>query len=163
MPAELETMAYAGATPWHGLGTPLTDDDLYDWQRTCMRAGLDWDIELVPLMTADTHATVTHRAVRRTTDTRILGVVGPRYTILQNRDAFAWFQPFLLGVGEPPLAAEAASLVSDGHCRPFAGGSRKRARMMAMPVTPLTSLTTSVSFTFICSKAFCMCCTCWAE
>jgi hypothetical protein len=31
------------------------------------------------------------------------------------------------------------------------------ARMMAMPVTPLTSLTTSVSFTFICPKAFCMC------
>src|SRR5262245_32565443 len=49
----------------------------------------------VPLVTADTRATVTHRAVRRTSDARVLGVVGPRYAPLQNRDAFAWFQPFL--------------------------------------------------------------------
>jgi phage/plasmid-like protein (TIGR03299 family) len=88
-------MAYAGATPWHGLGTPLTDDDLYDWQRTCQKSGLDWDVDLVALQTADTQAKVDHRAVRRASDGRILGVVGPRYTVLQNRDAFQWFQPFL--------------------------------------------------------------------
>src|SRR5262249_8778664 len=35
------------------------------------------------------------RAVRRTSDARVLGVVGPRYAPLQNRDAFAWIQPFL--------------------------------------------------------------------
>jgi phage/plasmid-like protein (TIGR03299 family) len=95
MPAEVETMAFAGATPWHGLGTPLADNDLYDWQRTCEKAGLDWDVELVALQTADTHAKVDHRAVRRTSDSRVLGVVGPRYAPLQNNDAFAWFQPFL--------------------------------------------------------------------
>jgi phage/plasmid-like protein (TIGR03299 family) len=95
MPAEVETMAYAGATPWHGLGTPLADDDLYDWQRTCQKAGLDWDVDLVALQTADTRADVAHRAVRRKTDGRILGVVGPRYTVLQNKDAFQWFTPFL--------------------------------------------------------------------
>jgi len=95
MSAEIETMAYAGATPWHGLGTPLTDDDLYDWSRASQKAGLDWDAELVALVTSDTHAKVESKAVRRTSDGRILGVVGDRYTILQNRDAFAWFQPFL--------------------------------------------------------------------
>jgi hypothetical protein len=31
MPAEIETMAFAGVTPWRGLGTPLTNDGLYDW------------------------------------------------------------------------------------------------------------------------------------
>jgi phage/plasmid-like protein (TIGR03299 family) len=102
MPAEVETMAYAGATPWHGLGTPLTDNDLYDWHRTCRKAGLDWDVDLVTIQTADTHADVAHRAVRRASDGRILGVVGPRYTVLQNRDAFAWFQPFL-DAGEAAL------------------------------------------------------------
>jgi phage/plasmid-like protein (TIGR03299 family) len=95
MPAEVETMAYAGATPWHRLGTALEEADLYDWQRTCQKAGLDWDVDLVALQTADTQAKVDHRAVRRTSDGRILGVVGPRYTALQNRDAFRWFQPFL--------------------------------------------------------------------
>jgi phage/plasmid-like protein (TIGR03299 family) len=95
MSAEIETMAFAGATPWHGLGTALEEADLYDWQRACGKAGLDWDVELAPLQTADTHANVTRRAVRRTSDNRILGVVGPRYMPLQNKDAFAWFQPFL--------------------------------------------------------------------
>jgi phage/plasmid-like protein (TIGR03299 family) len=95
MPAAVETIAFAGATPWHGLGTVLEPTDLYDWQRTCIKAGLDWEAELVPLMTADTQAKVDHVAVRRNTDGKVLGVVGPRYHVLQNRDAFKWFDPFL--------------------------------------------------------------------
>jgi phage/plasmid-like protein (TIGR03299 family) len=88
-------MAFFQETPWHGLGTALHEEDLYDWPKTCGKAGLAWDVELVPLVTADTQAKVTHCAVRRTTGGRTLGVVGPRYCALQNRDAFAWFQPFL--------------------------------------------------------------------
>jgi hypothetical protein len=95
MPHEVETMAYFGELPWHGLGTALDEADLYDWPGASRKAGLDWEVELVPLVTADTQIQVTHRAVRRQTDGRILGVVGPRYTVLQNRDAFQWFQPFL--------------------------------------------------------------------
>src|SRR5437763_3022902 len=95
MAHEVETMAFFQKTPWHGLGTALHEDDLYDWPKTCEKAGLAWDVELVPLVTADTQAKVTHQAVRRKTDSRILGVVGHRYAVLQNRDAFAWFQPFL--------------------------------------------------------------------
>ncbi len=95
MSHEVETMAYFGEVPWHGLGTPLTAEDLYDWKRACGKAGLNWDVELVPLLTADTNTRVPHKGVRRTTDGRILGVVGPRYTPLQNRDAFQWFTPFL--------------------------------------------------------------------
>lgn len=95
MPHEVETMTYFGSTPWHGLGTKLSEEDLYDWTRTCQKAGLNWDVELAPLVTADTQAAVAHRAVRRKTDNRVLGVVGPRFHPLQNRDAFKWFQPFL--------------------------------------------------------------------
>ena len=61
MPHEVETMAYAGATPWHGLGTALAEEDLYDWQKACTKAGLNWDVELVPLVTADTHAATDNR------------------------------------------------------------------------------------------------------
>jgi phage/plasmid-like protein (TIGR03299 family) len=89
------SMAYFGETPWHNLGTPLTPDDLYDWQSVCVKSGLDWEAELVPLLTADTQAKVEHQAVRRKTDGRILGVVGKNYHVLQNREAFQWFQPFL--------------------------------------------------------------------
>jgi len=95
MPHEVETMAFAGATPWHGLGTPLTEADLYDWPVACDKAGLAWDVELATLVTADTQSPVAHKAVRRTSDGRVLGVVGPRFCVLQNRDAFQWFQPFL--------------------------------------------------------------------
>jgi phage/plasmid-like protein (TIGR03299 family) len=75
----------------------LEEGDLYDWPAASKKAGLDWEVELVPLITADTQAQVAHRAVRRTSDSKVLGVVGPRYAPLQNKDAFAWFQPFLDG------------------------------------------------------------------
>ncbi len=95
MAHEVETMAFFGALPWHRLGTALEEADLYDWPSASRKAGLDWEVELVPLVTADTQAQVDHRAVRRTPDSKVLGVVGPRYAPLQNKDAFGWFQPFL--------------------------------------------------------------------
>jgi phage/plasmid-like protein (TIGR03299 family) len=95
MSAQVESMAYFGAVPWHGLGTILETTDLYDWPKACIKSGLDWEVELTPLVTADTQAAVAHRGVRRKSDGRILGVVGHRYHVLQNRQAFAWFEPFL--------------------------------------------------------------------
>jgi phage/plasmid-like protein (TIGR03299 family) len=95
MTHEIESMAYFGELPWHGLGTALEEADLYDWQQACIKSGLDWEAELVPLVTGDTGAKVEHRAVRRKTDGNVLGVVGPRYTLLQNQEAFGWFEPFL--------------------------------------------------------------------
>ena len=95
MAHEVETMAFFGQTPWHGLGTPLAEEDLFDWQKACVKSGLDWEAELVPLVTADTQASVAHRGVRRKSDGRILGVVGPKYHVLQNQEAFKWFTPFL--------------------------------------------------------------------
>ena len=106
-------MAYAGQTPWHGLGTVLDESDVYDWRKTCAKSGLDSDVELVPLITTDTQAKVENKAVRRSTDGKILGVVGPRYHPLQNKEAFQWFQPF--------LDAKEAALHTAGSLR---GGSR---------------------------------------
>lgn len=107
------SMAYVGQTPWHGLGTALEESDLYDWTSASKKAGLDWSVDLVPLVTADTQAQVEHKAVRRSTDNKVLGVVGPRYHPLQNTDAFKWFQPF--------LDAREASLHTAGSLK---GGSR---------------------------------------
>lgn len=38
---------------------------------------------------------VARYGVRRVQDGKIVGNVGPRYTVLQNREAFEWFKPFL--------------------------------------------------------------------
>lgn len=95
MAHEIESMAFFGEVPWHGLGTELQEADLYDWPSACKKAGLDWEVEKVPLVTADTQAKVDHFAVRRKSDGRILGAVGARYTPLQNEQAMKWFAPWL--------------------------------------------------------------------
>jgi phage/plasmid-like protein (TIGR03299 family) len=77
MAHQVESMAFFGQLPWHGLGTALDEADLYDWHSACRKAGLDWQAERVPLLTADKQEPVARYAVRRTSD------------------AFRWFQPFL--------------------------------------------------------------------
>jgi phage/plasmid-like protein (TIGR03299 family) len=92
MPAAVEKMMFVGATPWHGLGNQL--DEAPTISEAITAAGLDWEVGLKDLQTVD-GIHVSHRATYRKTDNSILGVVGPRYTPLQNQDAFDWFQPFL--------------------------------------------------------------------
>jgi phage/plasmid-like protein (TIGR03299 family) len=92
MPAAVEQMMFVGATPWHGLGNKVDAD--IGVEDAIVAAGLDWEVGLKDLQTVD-GVPVSHRATYRKTDGSILGVVGPRYTPLQNKDSFDWFQPFL--------------------------------------------------------------------
>lgn len=92
MVANVETMFYVNETPWHGLGEKL--DAPPTIQEAITLAGLDWEVGLKDLFTAEGQQ-VPARATYRKTDNSILGVVGPRYTPLQNADAFDWFQPFV--------------------------------------------------------------------
>jgi len=96
MPAAVEKMMFVGATPWHGLGNKVEEGITVS--DAMVSAGLDWEVGLKDLVTID-GTPVNHRATYRKSDGSILGVVGPRYTPLQNSDAFDWFQPFL-GAGE---------------------------------------------------------------
>jgi phage/plasmid-like protein (TIGR03299 family) len=96
MVAEVESMAYAGAVPWHGKGEPISEEDGRSCERTIVKSGLNWLVEKVRLMTFDTREVVNRYATRRVSDRKILGDnVGPRFHILQNPEAFRWFQPFL--------------------------------------------------------------------
>jgi phage/plasmid-like protein (TIGR03299 family) len=89
-------MAYVGETPWHRLGTVVDESSAYDAEGFIKAAGLDWEAEKVRLQTCDTAEAVDAYMVRRTSDKKKLAdSVGSRYTILQNRDAFKWFQPWL--------------------------------------------------------------------
>lgn len=92
MPAAVESMMFVGETPWHGLGNRLDDNPTV--KDAIVNAGLDWEVGLKDLFTED-GVGVPARATYRESDGSILGVVGPRYTPLQNQDAFDWFQPFL--------------------------------------------------------------------
>lgn len=87
-----DCMFYVGETPWHGLGQKL--DENPSISEAMVAAGLDWEVGLKDLFTSE-GTPVPARATYRKTDGSILGVVGPRYTPLQNSDAFDWFQPFL--------------------------------------------------------------------
>ena len=47
MVAAVETMAYAGEVPWHGLGTKVSNDISID--DMLRESGLNWNVELVPV------------------------------------------------------------------------------------------------------------------
>jgi phage/plasmid-like protein (TIGR03299 family) len=89
----VETMFWVNQPPWHGLGVRLEGNPTVE--QAVEASGLGWEVELVPLVTADAGEAAPARAVRRAADRRVLGVVGPAYHSLQNRAAFAWFEPFL--------------------------------------------------------------------
>jgi phage/plasmid-like protein (TIGR03299 family) len=93
MAHEIENMLYVGAKPWHGLGKAFPEAP--SLEEAIVAAGLDWKVGLKKLQTTDTQETVDALATFRESDNRILGVVGPNYHPLQNRDAFEFFRPFI--------------------------------------------------------------------
>jgi phage/plasmid-like protein (TIGR03299 family) len=92
MTAAVDQMMFVGETPWHGLGNKV--DASIGISEAIESAGLNWEVGLKDLQTVD-GISVSHRATYRKDNNSILGVVGPRYTPLQNQSAFDWFQPFL--------------------------------------------------------------------
>lgn len=88
-PAEIETMAYHGEAPWHGLGVQVPD--VMTWAEAIKAAELDWQVEMRPLYypVNGVHEEVKiRRAVVRTSDQKVLGVVGTDYVPVQNTEAF---------------------------------------------------------------------------
>lgn len=90
---EKDTMFSVGERPWHGLGTVLKSAPTI--QEAIVTAGLDWDVELQPLQTITQIDLEGHRGVIRTDDNSCLGVVSSGYKVLQNKDAFKFFEPFV--------------------------------------------------------------------
>ena len=73
MSHEVEKMVFAGATPWHGLGTEIDDATTF-WDAFKM-AGLDWEVKPEPLFRGDGSEVKAQASVRQS-DGRVLGVVG---------------------------------------------------------------------------------------
>ena len=105
-------MAYAGDTPWHGLGTRVADD--LTPQQMLDAAGLDWEVEKVPA-----YATVGGEQVRvgrsalvRKVDNQILDVVSDDWNPVQNEQAFEFFNDFIAQGG---MQMHTAGSLDDGR------------------------------------------------
>lgn len=98
MAHEIENMMYVGETPWHSLGIKL--DRPPTAEEAIKAAGLDWKVHLTDLQLArstNAYMIPSHKAVVRGSDDSILGVVGNRWSPLQNEEAFKFFDPFIKG------------------------------------------------------------------
>jgi len=96
MPHEIETMFSARIPAWHKLGT-VTEGALNSAD-AIVQAGLDWTVSTRGLMAYETGGLTTdfkslvevpdYYATVRDTDDSVLGVVGRRYTPIQNLECF---------------------------------------------------------------------------
>ena len=109
MAANVESMMYVGRTaPWHGLGVsvinaPTSRDAL-------IYSGLDWKVIQKKLKTIDGVEIPGFKANLRDIDSKVLGIVTDRYTVVQNEEAFA-FTDALLGEG---VRYETAGSLNEG-------------------------------------------------
>ena len=106
MAANVETMFSVREKPWHGLGTivqeaPTSKDALH-------LAGLDWTVRQEPVIYKEQDSGYFMNI--RSTDDKVLGVVGGRYKPVQNVDAFN-FVDGLIGEG---VTYETAGSLSTG-------------------------------------------------
>lgn len=90
----VEKMAYAGETPWHGLGSKVSPD--LTPAEMMVEAGLDWQIEKRKIYLGDNTEIPRKFALVRSTDNRVLDVVGSTYKITQNAEVFEFFNEFVL-------------------------------------------------------------------
>lgn len=96
MAANVETMFSVREMPWHGMGriiesAPTSEDAI-------RLAGLDWEVISEPIFTKEGIQIPSNYVNIRSTDRKALGIVGERYQIVQNTEAFA-FTDSLLGEG----------------------------------------------------------------
>lgn len=97
----VETMAYAGETPWHGLGVAVSND--LTPQQMMQKAGLDWTVEKHDafIMINDGFGGVKNvptgqQALVRSSDNKVLTNVGEGWNPVQNEEAFSFFNEFVL-------------------------------------------------------------------
>jgi phage/plasmid-like protein (TIGR03299 family) len=89
----VETMAYAGQVPWHGLGVPvennLTPQEMLD------AANLNWTVEKQDLVTSTGIPVEGKSGLVRTSDNSLLDIIGTDWNPVQNIEAFEFFQDFV--------------------------------------------------------------------
>lgn len=99
----IETMAYVGATPWHGLGNQLTEQQPIDvWLH---EAGMNWTIEQSDVLfnvSQDGMHIRMHRDAKvlyRSDTLAPLSVVSPRYKVVQPHEVLHFYNDLVQAGG----------------------------------------------------------------
>lgn len=96
MAHEIETMAWAGETPWHGLGKEVLPD--LTPAQMLKEAQLDWTVEKKPMYYESNGKkfATDQRALVRSSDNKLLSIVSDDWQPVQNEQAFEFFQDFVM-------------------------------------------------------------------
>ena len=109
MAALVESMFSVREVPWHGLGTIVQDSPT---SADAIRlAGLDWEVSKLPIYDGNHNEIKNYYATTRSSDNSVLGIVGDRYQVVQNHEAFD-FTDSLIGEG---MLYETAGSLKDGR------------------------------------------------
>ena len=97
----VESLAYVSNeengrfVPWHGLGTPvaaaMTSEEAIEM------AGLNWEVIQQEVMTTNGIKAPGYFANVRSSDHKVLGIVGNRYQVVQNKEAFDFTDSLISG------------------------------------------------------------------
>ena len=114
-------IAFTGQSPWHKMGQKI--ENAFDAETALKEANLDWEVEVAPLYYRkswdrmdiqgyDEVESTKGKIVRRIDTGDELGVVGMKYSPLQNREAFAFFDGLF---GEGNARFETAGFIGKGE------------------------------------------------
>ena len=97
MSHNVETMAYAGEVPWHGLGERVSND--LTPMQMMQKAGVDWRVTKVPTVAmydGEIIETGTEALIRESDNSVLAPMVGQNWEPIQNDEAFNFFNEFCL-------------------------------------------------------------------
>ena len=88
MAHNVETMAYSGEVPWHGLGTKVSNDIGID--DMLKEAGLDWKVIPVPVFGELNGKKISsdYQMLVRNSDRKVLTMITDSWNPVQNLEAF---------------------------------------------------------------------------
>ena len=95
MAHQVETMAYAGETPWHGLGVSVSND--LTPVQMMEKAGVDWTVQECESFVDFNGERIStgQKALVRSTDGKVLTNVGKDWNPVQNEQAFEFFSEYV--------------------------------------------------------------------
>lgn len=115
MAANVETMMYAGETPWHGLGVKVENN--VTSEQAIRAAGLDWTVSKRGVFIANPATGLAEKvpgyaAITRDSDQYVMAVMGDKYQPLQNHEAFGFMDAL---VGEKLAMFHTAGALDHGR------------------------------------------------